>query len=40
MESKPLDEKWLELLKELVESGVSKEDFKYFLAVKKAAKKD
>ncbi|WP_377916627.1 hypothetical protein [Bacillus songklensis] len=40
MESKPLDEKWLKLLKELVEPGISKEEFKGFLEAKKASKRD
>ncbi|MFJ7975760.1 DNA-binding anti-repressor SinI [Peribacillus sp. NPDC096379] len=38
MENKQLDEKWLRLVKELIESGVSKEDFKAFIEFKKLEK--
>lgn len=38
MKKEELDEKWLDLLKELVEAGISKEEFKAFLEAKKISK--
>ena len=40
MKNKQLDEKWLRLVKELIESEVSKENFKAFIEFKKLEKEN
>lgn len=40
MKNKQLDEKWLQLVKELIESEVSKENFKAFIESKKLEKEN
>jgi hypothetical protein len=40
MENKQLDEKWLRLVKALIESEVSKENFRAFIESKKLEKEN
>jgi hypothetical protein len=40
MENKQLDEDWLQLVKELMESEVSKEDFREFIELKRRVKEN
>ena len=40
MENKQLDEDWLQLVKELMESEVSKEDFREFIESKRRVKEN